>query len=673
MSMVPTSVAKPIVGANANTWRLAAKPSGVSLALRAGWAPSRGGLQVRLLRVHRLAFLALALTALVVLPTSAQASQSAEQQLAAKYSPVLTLEPQPRPCGPGEPYRPTSVDVVLDRSDVLLRAPSGGVAKRAPTAGDLWRHGKGYYIDLPGDPLNPGCGYERQFRTWNDSRQPSVYAHVATDPDYPDKMAVEYWFYYTFNDFTDKHESDWEMAQVDFDAPNAAEALGKAPYEVDLSQHAGGERAKWTDTKLEKQGTHPVIYDATGSHANYFGRALYLGRGAREGFGCDDTRRATARLQLQTVLLSDVPSSPDAPYAWLAFGGRWGQKERGINNGPTGPASKPQWSAPIRWAAGLRNTSLELPGGRTLGVSVGNFFCGAVTGGAIVLNWALIHPLPFIALFLLVLGGLLGAMLTTTWRPADPHALRQRRQGGQIFRATARVYVEHLPTFAAAGAIFLPVYIVAAAIQWVIFHLSSIAPLVALDGRHGAVTALLAVLIGGIGGLFASVIATGAVAVILDEIDAGRRILAGQAYRRVLRRLRPLTRGMVTELGTVFLLTITVVGIPFAIHRFTRWSLFAEACVLEDLSATDSLRRSSLLVRGRWWRTFGFTALVDVLAVLSGPLFGVGLLLLTDHSLNFINLAAALVYMLTVPYAAIQLTLYFFDLEARGADEAQLA
>jgi len=46
----------------------------------------------------------------------------------------------------------------------------------------------------------------------------------------------------------------------------------------------------------------------------------------------------------------------------------------------------------------------------------------------------------------------------------------------------------------------------------------------------------------------------------------------------------------------------------------------------------------------------------------------IGLLLLTDHSLNFINLAASLVYMFTVPYAAIQLRLYYFDLEARGID-----
>jgi hypothetical protein len=260
-----------------------------------------------------------------------------------------------------------------------------------------------------------------------------------------------------------------------------------------------------------------------------------------------------------------VPSSASAPYAWLGFEGRWGQKERGINNGPTGPAAKEQWLAPIEWADGLRETSIEVPSGTAFGLSVGNFFCGAVSDGALALNWSLIHPVPFVALLLLSLIGLLAAVATTTWRPPDPHPLRRRRQGCQIFGATTRIYAENLPIFAAAGVIFVPVYVAAAAIQWVIFHLTAIAPLVALDGRHGAVTAFLAILVGGIGGLFASVIATGAVAVILREFDAGRRILAGRAYRRVLGRWRSLGRGMATELGMVFLLTITIVGIPFAI------------------------------------------------------------------------------------------------------------
>jgi hypothetical protein len=106
-------------------------------------------------RVRRLAFATLVLTVLVVSPALAQASRPVEQQLAEKYSPMLSLEPQRIACRPGEAYRPTSVDIVLGRQYVSLRGPSGNVVKRAPTAGDLWRHSKGgYYIDLPGDPLN---------------------------------------------------------------------------------------------------------------------------------------------------------------------------------------------------------------------------------------------------------------------------------------------------------------------------------------------------------------------------------------------------------------------------------------------------------------------------------------------------------------------------------------
>ena len=92
---------------------------------------------------------------------------------------------------------------------MLLRDPHGRLVKRGPTSRDLWGLGPGYYLDFPGNPLNPGCGYERQFHNWNDGRPSSIYAHVATDPLDPGKLAVEYWFYYTFNDFTDKHESDW--------------------------------------------------------------------------------------------------------------------------------------------------------------------------------------------------------------------------------------------------------------------------------------------------------------------------------------------------------------------------------------------------------------------------------------------------------------------------------
>jgi ABC-type sugar transport system permease subunit len=117
----------------------------------------------------------------------------------------------------------------------------------------------------------------------------------------------------------------------------------------------------------------------------------------------------------------------------------------------------------------------------------------------------------------------------------------------------------------------------------------------------------------------------------------------------------------------VLLLTLTIVAIPLALHRFIRWSLFAQACVLDESRGPEALAKSSRLVRGRWWRTFGFTAFVDLLTVLTGLVVGLGLLLLTARSLNFINLASSLVYMFTVPLAAIALTLYYFDLEVRAS------
>jgi hypothetical protein len=99
--------------------------------------------------------------------------------------------------------------------------------------------------------------------------------------------------------------------------------------------------------------------------------------------------------------------------------------------------------------------------------------------------------------------------------------------------------------------------------------------------------------------------------------------------------------------------------------HFIRTSLFAQGCVLEHDSATGSLFSSARLTRRRWWRTFGFTALIDGIAILSGPIVGVLILLLTAQSL-VIDITGSIVYTLVVPYAAIALTLYYFDLQQRG-------
>jgi hypothetical protein len=213
--------------------------------------------------------------------------------------------------------------------------------ERRRLTGDLYGLSEGFFLDFPGGALSPGCIYEQDFDrytgTVTGAREPVVYARIATQDDEPDRLAVQYWFYWYFNDWNNKHESDWEGIQLLFDVGTVEEALRTEPVSVGYAQHEGGERADWDADKLDREGDRPVVYPSAGSHASYFGSALYLGRSASEGFGCDTTDGPSDRTDPSVVLLPDTVAGPDDPFAWLTFGGRWGERQSGPFNGPTGP------------------------------------------------------------------------------------------------------------------------------------------------------------------------------------------------------------------------------------------------------------------------------------------------------------------------------------------------
>ena len=101
-----------------------------------------------------------------------------------------------------------------------------------------------------------------------------MYAHVVGEDD---ELALQYWFFYPFNDFNNTHEGDWEMIQLLFDAADARTALGTAQVELGYSSHEGAERAACDDDKLEVVDERPVVYPAAGSHANKYSGALWIG------------------------------------------------------------------------------------------------------------------------------------------------------------------------------------------------------------------------------------------------------------------------------------------------------------------------------------------------------------------------------------------------------------
>ena len=200
-----------------------------------------------------------------------------------------------------------SVDPVFGNDQVALRGPWTGdnLVKVAPTAADVASGRDRYHLDFPGNALRPKCDYEE----WQQSlpTAPTAYAHVVSEQG---QTALQYWFFYVYNDYNDRHEGDWEMIQLDFPAATAAAAVAVSPSEAGYAQHNGGERAAWGDAKLELvDATHPVVYPAAGSHADYFGPAVYLGRSAAQGVGCDNTRGPHRALR-PTVAL--VPTDPVA-------------------------------------------------------------------------------------------------------------------------------------------------------------------------------------------------------------------------------------------------------------------------------------------------------------------------------------------------------------------------
>jgi Membrane domain of glycerophosphoryl diester phosphodiesterase len=620
----------------------------------------------------------LALTALagVSLPSLAQAA-NAQRTLAERYAPVVRLVKQTRQCGHGEPYVPTNVDVLLSNPGVVLRGPwdKTNIIKVAPTGADLGRGLFDYHLDFPGSAVSPGCTYDEWSHRLNKGHAPAMYARVVTEAAHRAQLALQYWFFYVFNDFNDKHEGDWEMIQLDFDAPTVTQALSTKPTLIGYSQHEGAESAHWGDSKLEiVDGTHPVVYPALGSHANYYTSALHLGRSAAEGVGCDETTGPSSEVRPDAVLVPTQRAAYLRAYPWLGFEGHWGEEHEGFYNGPTGPTMKLQWSKPITWAhEGWRDKSFSVPAGSSVGTTATGFFCGGVATGSSLLTAIVGNPSPvFIALAVILLV-LLWLISRTQWQPSAPLRLEHRRAWGSIINASRRMYFGHLRLFLAIGILFFPLGVVISAIQYLLFRVSGLNALVDSAGSTNAVVDFLAITLGLVLTIFGLAVVQSATALAMVEIDAGRNLGAWAAYKSVLPRIPSLLGGVFAAAALIAIVDLTAVGALLGTWLAVRWSLLPQVIVLEDASARAALRRSARLVRGSWWRVAALLFFVTVIALLLGPLCGTLLLFVSHASFDFINLVSGLIYSVVLPFAAIATTYLYFDLRVAKQHEGEPA
>jgi len=598
-------------------------------------------------------------------------SEAAALTLAQKYAPITMLrEELDPPCEKSaEQYQPTSVGTVLGNPTVTLThdVPGEGLGdvKKAPTASDIAGLPDGYYLDLEGKALGDTCVYSRGFeKLVEEGRAPVVsYAHIAREPNHAG-FVLQYWFFWYFNQFNDLHEGDWEGMQLSFESETTQGALGEEPDEIIVFQHAGGERADWNDAKVQKDGAHPIVYPAAGSHATFYDSAVYIQNGQRgSGVGCDNTTEPLRELWPRPVLLPET-ASERGPFKWLSYDGRWGEKEKGFNNGPTGPTTKTVWREPFAWMAEQRTTSPRLPGGSIAGPQITGVFCGAVASASDLINLdarsraAAILTIVGLAVLIALFVGL------TRWRPVDLEQLRARRAFGQLIRTARQLYGRHwrvLLTIALAG------LVIVAGTNLLAGALAS-----GNSADHAAGRSGLNLALGDLVESFARPIAlavVGAVVVIFMRLLAESQPAGFRAcWRGMRQRFWKILAALLLAMLGILLMALTVIGLPFAIWKLVGWSFVGQEVLFTDKSLREAFRGSSELVRGRWLHALRVILFLVALLFVAGPVLTLGLIF-TPLPFLLINLLGALIFALLLPYVAIGQTLLYFDLQARAEME----
>ena len=607
--------------------------------------------------------------ALLLVPQVAAATPT--ERLVDAYSPILFLRTQTShpPCNTSEEqFQPTTVDTVLRNPGVTLDhyGPRGKQeVATASTAGDIAGLGTNYFLNLQGDPLDAGCQYAKAFAALKRvGEAPAItYVHIARERGVRG-LVLEYWFFWYFNQFNDLHEGDWEGMQVAFDRSSAAKALKRGPYEIALYQHAGGEKASWDDAKVQKRGTHPIVYPAAGSHATFYDSAIYIQNGKHgSGVGCDDTSEPVRRLTPQPRIMPSKPA-PGGRYQWLTYRGHWGQKEKGLsNNGPTGPYGKPQWRHPFTWMEGIRSTSPKLPGGDILGPAATGVFCGAVATVSQFINLQAQSPTGTLVLVLIAAAIVLAPIALTRWRPVDLTKLRQKRAFGQLVRAARQLYGRHWLVFLPIGLTTLPILGSIEGIKWILTELTGagdIHPVISVGGLRIDPDISPA----GIVRLLAGTIVSAAVVAGVKLVESWRRATFATSYRMALGRFWRLVGGQLLFNVALLALLITVIGAPIALWKYIDWQFVQQEILFEDKSIRDAFRGSTRVVRGHWWRTLLVAGFFALISVAIGPVLGF-FLIFSNFSLIWVNIISSVVFALLVPYVALGRTLLYLDLCAR--------
>ncbi len=606
-------------------------------------------------------FLMIVVTGSISSPVSAQdTGSSPEETLALRYAPIAMFQEQPESCSPfGEPYQALPVASVLGFSDVELREHVAGrspdpVLMNGPDVADLTNDDMTVYMDFPGHALRPGC----EFETWERERaaelglEQSVYARIATQEGV-EGLALQYWFWYVYNDWNNLHEGDWEMIQLTWDVSSAEEALLTDPVSVTFSQHGGSERAAWGDDRLTVEDeTHPVVYVSAGSHAAYFQSTIWIGWDRTTGVGCDNTEGPSVRVPMNVITIPQV-IDPDGDFAWLLWDGRWGERQPWEFNGPRGPSGA-KWNQPVTWVDDARSFSLALPRSSTIGPGPTSLFCSISEASGLLLA-----RLPGIgqAMFLIILAALAVPLILAVL------ATRYVVLG-------ARMYWKHLHQFLIAS---VAVFVVAVAANWLeqrLIQWGAGSELVRWTDDVSFVQFITGVGLGGFQQFALGLLVAPAVIQVTYQAFRTDQFNWRKSWEIALRRFPASVGAIAITVGVFLLLSSTIILFPLALYIGVRWSFVAQAVIIDNADMLRSRRRSAEIVTGYWVTAFGFTLLTVFLTGIVGPLVAMILLVLTSISMGTAEIISGIIFSFVYPIAIMAGTMFYL-IRRKGRDTAE--
>jgi hypothetical protein len=460
--------------------------------------------------------------------------------------------------------------------------------------------------------------------------EPSIYGRVTKDGG---EIIAQYWFYWVFNQWNDVHESDWEMIQLHFGTDDIDTALRKGPTRYAYAQHEGVEVAEAGDGKVRLvDGTHPLVYSSGGSHASYYASTRWFGKSGATGFGCDDTTGPTERITPEVIALPrEAPT--DGEFAWLSYQGRWGERQRLFDNGPTGPAAKDRWTEPQGWVEEHgRAESVELPFARSGATST---FCSLSATGSSILNRFLDEPVLVVVVGVALVVGVVATVRFGS-RGVVPRAARTWWQGRRRYLLLSAV------TFA--------IGVLALLAQYAVVELTVLGRLVDVVGGSSPWVLPLVALAGAV--VAVPLLAWMIVAAMLVEHEGAD---VPVALRRAVRTDRSAQRAAMV---LVVLFGLTLFVFPLAVVLASVWLVAAVASAREGIPARASLARSRRLLAGRRWRSLALSVTLCLILAVAGVL-GALVLLATSSGFFGAALVVAAANGVLIPFVALVVMRYY--------------